>query len=230
MHIHSTSKIKAVKNFRKKGLSIKELMEKFGMPKTTIWHHIRNLKLSEKQQQRIRGKFGGSKLRVERQRKTADILANQLVETIEIREVAPFILPLLYWAEGSKRSFVFTNTDPDMISIFLKILREVYGVKNSRITAIIRINNFQNHFECLSYWQKITRISPKNISINLNSIQNKGRSKYGVLRITIRKGGYLLKIVNSINKELTLGVLSSILKTTSPLVAQMDQSGSVLRK
>lgn len=230
MHVHSASKIDAVKEFRKKGLSIKELMIRFQMPKTTVWHHIRNLKLSERQRRRIKEKNGGSKLRVARQREMANILAGRITNMIDMREIAPFVLSLLYWAEGSKRALVFTNTDSDMIKIFLKVLRETYGVDNSRITAIIRINNFQNSSECFDYWRKITRISPKNISVNLNLIQNKGKSKYGVLRITIKRGGYLLKLVNSLNRELTLRTLSSILKTTSPLVAQMDQSGSVLRK
>ncbi|MEK7630348.1 MAG: hypothetical protein AAB432_03175 [Patescibacteria group bacterium] len=222
MRIHSISKIKSLKHYRKIGYSIHELMIKFNMPKTTIWHHIHNLELSEKQKEILRRKQGGSKIRTAKQWKIANILSKELVRSIKIKEIAPVILTLLYWAEGNKKGFAFTNTDPNMIKIFLKILRECFGVKNIDVKAIIRINNFQNSSESINYWHAITRIPTKNIGTNLNPIQNKGKSKYGVLRITVRKSGRLFKLINSINNELTLKTLSSILKTTSPLVAQMD--------
>ena len=222
MRVHSVSKIKSLKKQRKAGYSIQELMKKFGMPKTTIWHYIHNIKLSEKNRRKIKEKQGGSKIRMVKQLEKASCLANQIVEFIDINRVAPIVLSLLYWAEGNKKGFVFTNTDSDMIKVFLKIIRYNFGVKENRIKATIRINNFQNHSECLNYWHKITSIPIKNMRVDLNPIQNKGKSVYGVFRITIKKGGYLLKLVNSFNKELTLRVLSSILKTTSPLVAQMD--------
>lgn len=222
MHVHSPSKIRLLIQSRKAGLSIHELMEKFGMPKSTVWHHVHRIKLSDEQRKKIREKQGGSKIRTARQWGKANVLASEMLKSVDIAEIAPIALSLLYWAEGNKRGFVFTNTDPDMIQVFLKILRGSFGVKNTSMKAVIRINNFQSPSECTAYWHRITKIPLKNISTDFNPVQNKGRSIYGVLRITISKGGNLFKIVNSINKELTLRVTSSILETASPLVAQLD--------
>lgn len=215
-------KIENLKKRRKAGYSIQDLMKEFSMPKTTIWHHVHDIKLSEEQRNKIKEKQGGSKLRAEKQWEKANSLASQIVRFIDLDEITPVVLSLLYWAEGNKKGFVFTNTDPNMIRIFLKVLRDKFGVKNASIKAVIRINNFQNPSECLNYWQKITNIPFRNITTDLNPVQNKGKSIYGVLRITVIKGGKILKLVDSLNKELTLKMLSSILRTKSPLVAQLD--------
>jgi hypothetical protein len=222
MKRYSDKKIEKLKRFRKKGYSILQLVDEFQMPKTTIWHHIHNIKLPEDIIEKIKSRQGGSKVRARKQWSKAKRVAQKVIKPIDLEKNAPIILALLYWAEGNKRGFIFTNTDGEMIKVFLKILRESFGVKNEDISAMIRINNFQDKNKCINHWRKVTKIPIKNIGVDLNPKQNKSKLEYGILRIRVKKGGYLLKLVNSLNKELTSELLSSILRTKSPLVAQLD--------
>lgn len=222
MRVYSAGKIAELKKHRRLGYSIQELMARFSMPKTSIWYHIHSIELGKEQKERIKSRQGGSKIRTQKQWYKAKGIAHQVIKEINAEKTAPIILSALYWAEGSKNGFVFTNTDADMIKIFLKILRESFGVTNNNIAATIRINASNDGAKCIRYWRKVTNIPWQNMGVNINSKQNKSKSKYGILRLTIKKGGRLLKIVNSLNAELTSRVLSSILDNTSPLVAQMD--------
>ena len=212
MHIYSIKRIESLKKERKIGYSIQELVKKFSMPKTTIWHHIHRIKLSKKARKRIDMRRGGSKIRIQKQWQKAKEEAHEIVNLIDVQEIAPVILSALYWAEGNKRGFVFTNTDEKMIKIFLKILRESFFINNKeRVIATLRINNITHAKDSIRYWRRITGLPAKNIYLDINSKQNRGRSKYGICRITLRKGGYVLKLVNCINSELTSKILSSIL-------------------
>ena len=60
MRVHSAEKIKELKRLRRKGLSINELVAKLSIPKTTVWHHIHNIKLSPKHIARLKARQGGS--------------------------------------------------------------------------------------------------------------------------------------------------------------------------
>ena len=49
---------------------------------------------------------------------------------------------MLYWAEGSKyrNRAVFTNSDPDMVALFHRFLRECYDVTADRITLTVNVH------------------------------------------------------------------------------------------
>ena len=76
----------------------------------------------------------------------------------------------LYWAEGYKRLKVkngqeltnhpvsLTNSDPKLIQIFLRFLREICKVPEEKIHADVRIYEHQNAEYLLAYWSSITRI------------------------------------------------------------------------
>src|SRR5215211_7678112 len=46
---------------------------------------------------------------------------------------------MLYWAEGSKRrnTAILTNSDADMLGVFVRFLRECYAVPNDRVTLSV---------------------------------------------------------------------------------------------
>jgi hypothetical protein len=70
---------------------------------------------------------------------------------------------MLYWAEGSKTdrcSLTFTNSDPDMIRLFMRFLREACEVPDNRIR--VRVHGFLNNGitrEAIeSYWLNTTEL------------------------------------------------------------------------
>ncbi|MGB2705927.1 MAG: hypothetical protein WBC74_03635 [Candidatus Omnitrophota bacterium] len=67
---------------------------------------------------------------------------------------------MLYWAEGAKEGDIvdLANSDPRMIKIFLRFLREVCGIAEDRIRVYLYAFEDQNILELKRYWSKITRI------------------------------------------------------------------------
>lgn len=68
---------------------------------------------------------------------------------------------MLYWAEGSKRNkstVDFANSDSHMAVIFLKMLREIYGVKESRLRIFIYCYSNQNVEDLKNYWSSLLKV------------------------------------------------------------------------
>lgn len=75
----------------------------------------------------------------------------------------------LWWTEGTKarknkrwKSLIYsveiTNTDPTIIAMFLKYLREELGVQTNRIKVQLQIHLGDNQEEFESYWEQLTNI------------------------------------------------------------------------
>ncbi len=76
----------------------------------------------------------------------------------------------LYWAEGYKRLIIrggiekthhpvsLSNSDPQLIQLFLRFLREICLVPENKISANVRIFEHQNAGQLLQFWHKTTKI------------------------------------------------------------------------
>ncbi|MDO8650070.1 MAG: hypothetical protein Q7K33_02045 [Candidatus Berkelbacteria bacterium] len=76
----------------------------------------------------------------------------------------------LYWAEGYKKQksrngrlvsyhqVSLTNSDPDLVKLFLLFLRENLEVDEERIRASLRIFPHQNEKHLTDFWVKITNL------------------------------------------------------------------------
>jgi hypothetical protein len=196
MRIHSIKKIEEIKELRKQGFSINELVERFSIPKTTIWHHIHNISLSKEQSALLRSRQGGGAIHKEKRWELSREYAKELLKSSD-REMV-IILVMLYWAEGSKGSCNFVNSDGRMIQVYLKILRNVLDISEERIKPTMRIFSGMNEKECLDYWSKITKIPKKHFSIRFNDGGTRGKTRYGLCRITVKKGSNTLKLMHSL--------------------------------
>lgn len=97
---------------------------------------------------------------------------------------------MLYWAEGGKSGNVvkFTNSDPEMVRIFLKFLRIICGIDKDRLKALIHIYPDHDEKKLLSLWVKKTGI-PKEHFYKSYLHQGKpgtykNKSRYGTLAIS----------------------------------------------
>lgn len=196
MRIHSIEKIKELKRLRRKGFSINELVTKLSIPKTTVWHHIHNIKVSPKYILTLKGKRGGSAKRKQRNLEGARKYAQKLLQN-STRELS-IIIAMLYWGEGSKKRCEFINSDGKIIETYLIVLRNVFDVQEEFIKPTIRIYSGMNRKECLNYWSRITKIPRHKFIIRFNDGSTKGRTKYGMCRITVKKGGNVLKLIQSL--------------------------------
>lgn len=196
MKVHSSNKIKQLQKLRRKGHSIEELVSLLSIPKTSVWYHIRSVRLSPSQKSTLRSRQGGSAKLKELRWAEARQQASKLLSGIH-RELL-IILAMLYWAEGSKRACDFINSDGRMISLYLFILRKVLAIKNRDILPIVRIFSGMNENECLHYWSKVTNFPKDKFVVRLNDGGTRGRTRYGMCRISIRKSNRILKFIHSL--------------------------------
>jgi biotin operon repressor len=197
---HSIQEIQKIKDLRRSGHSINDLVRILSIPKTTIWHHIQSLKILPKYSKILRERQGGSKIKKEKELLKAKEEAKQLLDT-ESRDLY-IIAPVLYWAEGSKRRCEFVNTDGEMIKLYLKIIRGNFKISENLIQPVLRIFSNHDKNESLNYWSKITKIPETKFQIYFNDGGISGRTPYGMCRIVVRRGGYLLKLFKAIINQL----------------------------
>jgi len=200
MRIHSIDKIKELKKLRKRGYSINELVLKLSIPKTTVWHHIHNVPISPKYALILRSKCGGNSNRKQKNWEEARKLANELLCGPQ-REFA-IIVAMLYWGEGTKKVCEFVNSDGKMIKCYLGILRNVFNIPEEFISPTLRIFSGMDRKECIDYWSDITGIPKQSFIIRLNDGGIRGRTKYGMCRIIIRKGSNTLKLIHSLIEQI----------------------------
>jgi hypothetical protein len=196
MRVHSTDKITKLRKLRRNGHSISELMEEFSMPKTTIWHHIHDIELLPEYIKLIKSRQGGSKIRSQNNWIKAEMSAREILNSKKRFHCS--LLAMLYWAEGSKRGFVFTNTEGKMIKFFISILKKYFNINDDKIDLTIRIFSNLNRKECLKYWSDITGLPKGRFRIYLNDGGTKGKARYGICRLSVKRGGHLYKLTISI--------------------------------
>lgn len=196
MRVHSMKKIKELKKLRKKGFSMPELVAKLSIPKTTIWHHIHDIKLSPKYAQILKAKYGGSKKRTQKNWEIARKLAQKLL-CGDTRDYS-IALAMLYWGEGSKKVCEFINSDGRIIETYLFILRTILKVPEESIKPTMRIFFGMDRRGCLNYWSHVTKIPKRKFLIRFNDGGTRGKTKYGMCRITVKKGANTLKIMHSL--------------------------------
>src|SRR3990167_1851527 len=160
MKRHSNQTIERLKFLRKRGYSIEHLMKELSLPKTTIWHHIHKIKLTDKQIKVLKSNQGGSRIKKELDLKKAD--EESIIILSSKHKYLVSLLAMLYWAEGdNKNAFSFVNTNANMIKIFIQILETCFGIKKERLIVTVRYFTGMNRYECLNYWAEITKV-PKN--------------------------------------------------------------------
>ena len=162
-------KQKAV-NLRQKGYSIKEVSKILGIAKGTSSLWLRNVKLSKKAQGRLakRGILGQHKSRRtnrkkrEQQKQEYILWAKSRLKSLPTSKTALQIYcSILYWAEGGKftdNHLEFTNSDPLMIGLFLRLLRKGFCIDESKLRANVHIHEYHKDAKQKSYWSKASNI------------------------------------------------------------------------
>jgi AcrR family transcriptional regulator len=117
-----------------------------GVAKSSVSRWVRDIELSAEQHAALRlmNPLYNAQLRGQGGRSRA-ARASRLQAQEHGRELARRHDPLhlegcmLYWAEGAKarNAVVFVNSDADMIELFLRFLRECYGVADDRIALSV---------------------------------------------------------------------------------------------
>lgn len=209
MRTKTEERKRAIK-LRKNGYSYSEILKEIPVAKSTLSSWLRSVGLSKRQRQRLTEKKLAAALRGAKAKKDY-----RLAITKEIKQKAKnkigqlsdrelwLIGIALYWAEGTKQKennvsqeVKFSNSDPAMIKVFLKWLRDICKVSNSDINFRIALHETAKNRvrKVRKYWSDITGFSIDNFQkidwkkhrVNTKR-KNIGEKYFGVLHIYIRK-------------------------------------------
>lgn len=200
-------------NLRKRGESIYEIARLLNLKPTTISNWCRNIVLTEKLRNKIskQGKLKAraamlvytENLRKERLRNLqlnmqdgAKMLGNLLSRDILMIGMG------LYWGEGYKyenSELGFTNSNPEMISFYLKWLALLEVSKNNLIFRITINEIFKQHERVIKqFWMRKLKVKDSQFSATtfiqtglIKADVSHINNYHGVLRVKVKKGRVL---------------------------------------
>lgn len=199
-----------IQNLRKKGFSYSEISKKLNIPQTTVRNYAYSIKIESKFLEIWKSKRGGSaQLKLQKESKILE-WAKKTIYDISTNEIMLFI-SALYWGEGSKRDLEIINSNPYLLCVFAEGLRKTFGVTNDRIKIMIRLFPGLNKDSCIKFWCQTLNIPTENV-VGFEHVTGRsakaGKLPYGMCRVRIRKGEYILKQIHAINVVVTNKIIS----------------------
>lgn len=217
---------------RTQGKSYGEIMKSLGISsKGTIAYWFKDIKLSTKAKDLLKGK-----MELARQRNLIDfnikrtqsiILENNTIRSQSAKVIGELskrelllIGTALYWGEGTTRELTrgyqrvgFSNSNSDMIAIFMRYAREILKVEEAHINIEVYIHPNIQEKQTKEFWLKVTKISNERISIfrvvspSSTFKRPKNFLPYGTANIRIykRRIFYAIKgFIDGINQSLSI--------------------------
>ena len=191
------SQINHIVYLRRKGHSLPEIRRITSHGCGTVLKYIQGIEILPEFKKLWKEKRKSSMFRMMREQKKALEEAERIVKKIGKQEKI-IIAACLYWAEGAKRDFSLTNTDPLLIRTFVECLKEL-GIGKERLSINLRIYEDLDKKEVCDFWSKTIGIpKEKTMYINILKGKKKGKLKYGMCRVRVIKGAYFLKLLSAI--------------------------------
>jgi len=211
---------KKVIDLRKKGNTFTEIQEqlKVIIPKSTMSCWCKNIVLPDQYYKRIeiinnRNREKGRKIamilnKVKREKYIDSVKSRVLYlsEKIKDKDTAKIALAMLYLGEGAKTKrgcLMFGNSNPSIISLFLKLLRYCYNIDERKFRCTFQGRADQNIKQLEEFWSKITKIPlsqfyKANIDPRTIGKPSKKMDYKGVCRIDYFSGDVFLEIMKII--------------------------------
>lgn len=150
------------------GLTYAQIQGQYGFPKSTISYILakngrvldRSRQIAHLKKARVRAVEA-----IQEKRKSREDLAFEEAKRVQAtldltsESVGKALLAMLYWGEGGKTigPMKFTNTDPELVLLFLNLLRRHYRVDEGRLRIGLQIHPYHNEKELVEFWS--TRLS-----------------------------------------------------------------------
>jgi AcrR family transcriptional regulator len=203
---------------REQGMAMREIAERLGVAKSSVSRWVRDIELTAEQHQalfRRNHRYNGQLLGQERRSasaRAARIAAQDHGRTLA-RRADPLHLQgcMLYWAEGTKtrNAAILTNSDVEMVRMFVRFLRSCYGVDDERIALTVNcyVTNGLGADEIVDWWLEELQLpahSARRPVINRQSAASRSRRghilPYGTARITVHSTFVVQSIFGAIQE------------------------------
>ncbi len=156
------------KVLRRKGYTLNEIRQELGVSKSSVSVWVRDVPLSSQARARINSKITeGQRVarekkfkQTEKKWKDAHIWAQSQLRH-RPRNINLFICTMLFWCEGTKnekQGLFFTNSDPELVAYFLRLLRKSFDINEKRFRVCVHLHEYHNMNKQLKFWSKTTTI------------------------------------------------------------------------
>src|SRR3989344_1651829 len=181
--VRSPLKGKAVR-MRLQGRSYNDIQKALDLPsKGTLSFWLKGLKLTDTARDRLRknteiiskrnlhafNKIRSKRIKAENEEEY--LAGKECIRNLSDRELL-LVGAALYWGEGTKsdnhgktQSLVFTNSDPFMVSVYMRFVRKIYAVPDVRIRGGIHVYPNTDVDETRRFWARITKLPPDRLYI-----------------------------------------------------------------
>lgn len=215
----SDKEIQQIIELRKNGHSLPEIKKVVKRGTGTVFRYAQGVKVDKEFQQSLREKQGGSRARAKRQIESAKERAKSLLGRIDSRDKM-LVLAALYWGEGTKRELNIINGDPNLLRVFVACVQEL-GVPMNALQFTLRLYEDIHQETATVFWAQTLSIAAERIKITeVLKGRKKGRFKFGMCRIRLRKSGEYFKLI--------MAMIESIKEEIGPC-SSTDQNVPVLR-
>lgn len=179
-------------SLRSQGYSIKEIARKLDISVSTASGWLRKVILESKAKARLKKRklLGYYKTSQRWQRKKSEQEKRVQLKVKKVfaparpdKNTYKIFCSLLFWAEGTKTgSYVsFINSDPQMIAVFLKLLRASFPLTEEKFRAMVHIHEYHDEKEILKFWSEKTNIPLSQFSKSYLKPHTKKRKKPGYM-------------------------------------------------
>lgn len=197
---------------RLQGKSYGEIMKTLNISsKGTLSYWFHDLKIPPQAKRRLRhntelaykrGLFTFNKKRTERIKNENKQILKQSAQEIPSLSNKELLLigAALYWGEGANKeatrgykSVSFTNTDPRMVKVFMKYLREVLKINDERIKPGIILHPNLDKDRAIQFWSRVTELPSDSfwISVGISKTSKRKRPSntlpHGTAHIRVHK-------------------------------------------
>lgn len=212
----SEEKSKAIK-LRKQGLAMNLIAKQLGVAKSSVSLWVRHITLTAKQRFRLSVQSKQTLgFYAELGKKNAQRFRNIRMEyqdkgrkRLNAEKINLYLVGcILYWCEGtkSKNDVAFTNSDPDMVRLFMEFLRKCLKVKDDNITLCVHahLSNGISREDIEGYWLDITALPKTSLRKGAYDRYSKASTRrkknliYGTARINVCNTSLLHCIYGSI--------------------------------
>lgn len=201
-----------VTDMRKRGFSYTEIQNRLHVPKSTLSFWLKNLKLTPEQSELLKSKRldvikTKALKKISRTSRLIEEIKNKSSQDIgKISKKELWLMGIiLYWKNGNKsdlkKGVHFSSSNPDLVKLFLKWLKEVGCVEDGEIKFTIFLNKKKEtktedsaNSRSVSHWSKVTGF-PINC-FNKIYFKKGGISNLGFLRIKVTQSSMLARQIN----------------------------------
>lgn len=155
-------------DLRKRGLSYKEILPRVNVSKGTLSHWLKDIELTSEQKEKLMTKKLLSSYKGAKSNQKYAEQRRMLIMQKAKREVAylvknPLFIAglMLYWAEGAKGYYekvAFSNSDPELVRLMMRWLREICHVEETHFRISLYIHKFHVRKNVRNFWSKVTGV------------------------------------------------------------------------